>query len=149
VSLAKVSGVYLAKHDLPGARGALEEELTLVRRLAAADPANAVAQRDVGDDLARLAQVLAAQNDVPDAVQDLRECLAIARRLAAADPTNAGAQRDLALVLSGLAQLPNPDVHWRDVVAQLKTMQAHGQLAANDAHYLQDAQKLADKEAGH
>ena len=149
VSLAKVSGVYLAKHDLPGARGALEEELTLVRRLAAADPANAVAQRDVGDDLARLAHVLADQNDVPDAVQDLRECLAIARRLAAADPTNAGAQRDLALVLSGLAQLPNPDVHWRDVVAQLKTMQAHGQLAANDAHYLQDAQKLADKEAGH
>ncbi|HVN01542.1 MAG TPA: hypothetical protein VMT68_15145 [Caulobacteraceae bacterium] len=147
-ALDRVADVALAQHDLVGARAALEAELTAFRKLAAADPENASAQHDLGFDLAKLADVLAAQNDMPDALQDRRECLSIARRLAAANPANAGAQRDLAVVLARLAQTPNSEVHWRDVVDQLRSMQAHGQLTAADAASLQQAQQLAAKEAG-
>jgi tetratricopeptide (TPR) repeat protein len=85
-----------AQGDLAGAGKAYAEMLAIDRRLAAADPTNAVAQSDMSVDLQRTGVVLRTRGDLAGAGNAYAEALAISRRLAAADPTNAVAQRDFA-----------------------------------------------------
>ena len=68
---------------------------TLAKRLAAADPSNASAQRDLSVSLERIGDVQEAQGDLKGALASYQECLKLSQQLAAADPSNASAQRVL------------------------------------------------------
>jgi tetratricopeptide (TPR) repeat protein len=77
----------------------------LAVRLAAADPADPVAQRNVCVSLQRLGEAAEQLGRLDDALGHFTEMNALARRLAAADPTNAEAQRDLSWSLNGLGDV--------------------------------------------
>ena len=129
--------------DLADARTLYDESLAIDRRLVAADPTNAEAQRDLAISLGRIGEILTTQGAVGTARTYYDERLAISRRLAAADPANAVAQRNLAAALWSLAQMGTTGARWADVVAHLEAMQAKGQLLAADAHFLDDARRRA------
>lgn len=86
--------VLRAQGDLAGAQAAYRESLAVSRRLAEADPSNAVLQRDLGMSHSKVGNVLRDQGDLVGAQEAYREALAVMRRLAEADPSNAGRQRD-------------------------------------------------------
>jgi non-specific serine/threonine protein kinase/serine/threonine-protein kinase len=71
--------------------------LTIFEGLAAADPANAVARRDLTVAYQRLGDVLAETGSPAQALESFRKALAIQKALAAADPANANARRDSAI----------------------------------------------------
>jgi Flp pilus assembly protein TadD len=73
--------------------------------LAAADPGNAEAQRDLSISHDKLGDVAARTGDTTGAADHYRAALAITERLAAADPGNAEAQRDLSVSYSKLGDL--------------------------------------------
>ena len=77
--------------------------LAIAQRLAAADPGNAQAQRDLSVSYNQLAGVLQTGGQLGEAQRLYRDGLAIAQRLAAADPGNALAQRDLSVSYERLA----------------------------------------------
>ena len=104
-ALSEFGDVLQSQGDLAGAGKAYAEMLAIDRRLAAADPTNAVTQRDVSIDLDRTGGVLQAQGDLAGAGNAYAEDLAIARRLAAADPTNAVTQRDVSVALEETGDL--------------------------------------------
>ncbi len=94
-----------AAGDGDGARRRLEEALAIRSRLAAADPTNAVRQRELGIGLTELGDSLLAAGDLAGARARFAEGLEIHRRLAASSPASATAQRDLAVALTRLAGL--------------------------------------------
>jgi tetratricopeptide (TPR) repeat protein len=71
------------------------ESLKIRQRLAAADPRDARAQRDLSVSFDNIGDVLLQQGEVEKALEQYREGLKIAQRLAAADPRNFEAQTDL------------------------------------------------------
>ena len=77
------------------ARQEFEAALAIAERLAAAEPGNALWQRDLSISYERLGEVEVAAGDLAAARQRFEAGLAIAERLAAAEPGNAGWQRDL------------------------------------------------------
>jgi hypothetical protein len=115
--------------------------LTIARRLAAADPGNAQAARDVSVSLNNVGQVAVAAGRLGDADTAYTEMLDIARRLAAADPGNAEAARDVMVSLVRLAELAERQYGegsaqaqqgWRDVVDVLDQMDARGWITPAD-----------------
>lgn len=83
---------YLSAGDVKNARTAAEESLEIDRRLAAQDPGNAQAQRDVSIDLDSIGDVVLRTGDAAAALKTYQESLAIFRKLAAQDPGNTQAQ---------------------------------------------------------
>ena len=80
---------------LQGALAAYQESLDIARKLAAQDPGNAKAQRDVSVGLSKLGNVKLQDGDLAGALAAYQESLDIDRKLAAQDPGNAQAQRDV------------------------------------------------------
>ena len=110
MALEKTSDVLDGQGELAGERSLLEETLSIARRLAAADPTSAVAERDLFVALTDLGDVLKL-GDLNVALKDYEEGLDIARRLAAGDPSDAKAQADVSLALEkvGDVALARPD----------------------------------------
>ena len=77
----------------------------IISALAAADPANAVWQRDLSVALDKLGDLAIAQGDLLAAARYFTEYNTIAACLAAADPANAAWQRDLSVALNKLGDL--------------------------------------------
>jgi tetratricopeptide (TPR) repeat protein len=86
-----------AQGGLSGALAAYRESLAVMRRLADADPSNALWQCDLSVSHNKVGDVLRAQGDLAEALAAYRESLAARRRLAEADPSNAVWQRDLSV----------------------------------------------------
>ena len=100
MSLDKVGDVKLQPGDRAGALAAYQESLDIRRKLAAADPGNAQAQRDVSVSLDKLGDVKLQRRRRPaGALAAYQESLDIRRKLAAHDPGNAQAQRDVSVSL--------------------------------------------------
>jgi len=79
--------------------------LTVTRRRAEADPANAEAQRILSISYNKLGDVLRAVGKTAEAERFFRDGLAIRTRLAEADPANALAQRDLSVSYNRLGDV--------------------------------------------
>ena len=79
--------------------------LSIARRLAAADPGNAQAARDVSVSLERIGEVAMAAGDLAGARTAYTEMHDTLRRLAAADPGNAQAARDVSMSLNTIGQV--------------------------------------------
>jgi tetratricopeptide (TPR) repeat protein len=86
-----------AQGGLSGALAAYRESLAVMRRLADADPSNALWQCDLSVSHNKVGDVLRAQGDLAEAQAAYRESLAVVRRLADADPSNPDWQRDLSV----------------------------------------------------
>jgi len=84
--------------DQAGALAAYQEDLDIARKLAALDPGNAQARRDVFVSLTEVASVMSQATDHDAALTLLREALVIAETLAKLDDGNAQAKDDLAWV---------------------------------------------------
>ena len=74
-------------------------------RLAAADPGDAQAQRDLSVSHDKIGDIRARQGDLAAALAAFRASLAIRERLAAADPGDAQAQRDLVVSCVKIAEV--------------------------------------------
>jgi hypothetical protein len=92
--------------DRAGALAAQQECVDIVRKLAAQDPGNAQAQRDVAVTLDKLGDVKLQAGDRAGALAAYQECVDIVRKLAAQDPGNAQAQTDL---VTGLVKTSSVD----------------------------------------
>jgi hypothetical protein len=142
----------MAGGDLGAARTAYTESLQIARGLAAADPGNAQAARDVGVSLNDVGRVAMAGGDLGAARTAYTESLQIARGLAAADPGNAQAARDVSVSLWRLAELlersdgfgsPAVRAAWADVVAQFDTMRDRGWIMPVDERFESQARLKA------
>jgi tetratricopeptide (TPR) repeat protein len=80
----------------PDAISSIWKGVAILESLAAADPDNGRARREVGWGYYKLGGILIAAEDYPGAVDSLQKSLAIRERSAAADPQNAQAGFDLA-----------------------------------------------------
>ena len=87
----------------PDAILSIRKGVVILESLAAADPDNGRARREVGWGYQTLGRMLIAAEDYPGAVDSLQKSLAIRERSAAADPQNAQASFDLAGTHVGLA----------------------------------------------
>jgi hypothetical protein len=97
-----------------GAFKAYQAALVIAGRLAAADPANAGWQYDLGISSERIGDILMVQGKLDEALRSYEVRHAIISRLAAADPANAGWQRDLVVSHVKLAQVAGEDAAGRD-----------------------------------
>jgi hypothetical protein len=109
--------------------------------LAAADPGNTRAARDLTVSLNNVGRVAMAAGRLDDADAAYTESLTIARRLAGADPGNAQAARDVSVSLVRLAELAErrhgegsveAQQRWRDVVDVRDDMDARGWITPAD-----------------
>jgi tetratricopeptide (TPR) repeat protein len=89
--------------DLDGARASYEASAEIDERLAAQDPTNLDAQRELCVGRGNLGDLLRKAGDLDAALASYRAALTIAQRLATLEPTNAGRQSDLSVTLGKLA----------------------------------------------
>ena len=94
IILMKVGGA-LDPHQ-PEAVASLRQGVVVLESLAASDPTNGRARREVGWGYKQLGTTQVAAGDYPGAVDSLRKSLAIKESSAASDPQNAQASLDLA-----------------------------------------------------
>jgi tetratricopeptide (TPR) repeat protein len=94
INLMKIGGA-LDPHQ-PEAIAALHKGVATLESLAAIDPNNGRARREVGWGYKQLGTTQVAANDYSHAVESLQKSLAIKESSAAADPQNAQASLDLA-----------------------------------------------------
>ena len=94
INLMKIGGA-LDPHQ-PEAIAALRKGVATLESLAAVDPNNGRARREVGWGYKQLGTTQVAAEDYPGAVESLQKSLAIKEISAAADPQNAQASLDLA-----------------------------------------------------
>ena len=97
VSFGRQGDVLSDQGDLAGALAAYQEGMAVIRRLAEADPSNAVWQRDLSVSHNRVGDVLRSQGNLAGAVAAYRESLALIRPLAESDPSDSVWQRDLSI----------------------------------------------------
>jgi tetratricopeptide (TPR) repeat protein len=135
--------VLSAQGDLTAALAAYRASLEIRARLAAADPGNALWQRDLSVSHDRIGDVLSAQGDLTAALAAYRASLEIRARLAAADPGNAGWQRDLWVsywrMASMTEQTGSGDARqwWRKAYDVLSGMKQRGLfVSAQDEQFL-------------
>lgn len=95
VSIEKLGDVLRHLNDGPGARALYAESLTLRERLAAGDPDNVQARRDLGVSLGKLGGVLLNDSAQQSAALDyFRRAFDVFKAVAEAEPNDAEAQRD-------------------------------------------------------
>ena len=97
--------VLEARGQLDAALAEYRKALEARRTLAAADPTNAQAQRDLSLSHGRVGNVLRKQGRWQEALVELEASLAIAQRLAADEPANREWQRELALAHLDVARV--------------------------------------------
>ena len=76
---------------------AYRDDLAIVERLTAADPANTQWQRDLSISYNKVGDVLVRQGKLDEALKAFRDGLAIRERLVAADRSNTEWQHDLSI----------------------------------------------------
>ena len=86
-------------------REAAAESLVISRRLAVANPGDAILQRSFCETVVSLGDLDAAQGRLEDARRAFTEGLEIHRRLAALDPANVEWQREVSILLERLGDL--------------------------------------------
>jgi tetratricopeptide (TPR) repeat protein len=91
--------------DTAAARAAYQQSLEIRQRLAAVDPANTQAQRDLFVSHYKMGMVQTALGNPDAARQAYQQALAIAEPLAQKDPLNKQAQDDVAAVREALANM--------------------------------------------
>ena len=136
----------MAEGNLPAARKAYAESLTIFRELAARDPSNAEAKRDLSISLEKLGDVNTAEGNLPEARKAYEEGLSIRRELSARDPSNAQAKRDVMVSLWRLVSIHAPGYSWQLVLDALLDMKAHGQLTPSDEWMIADVKDQLAKE---
>src|SRR5262249_60495123 len=99
MTLMKIGEVRLDADDPMAALVAYGEALTIRRKLAAADPDNTQAQRDLGAILHKFGDAHFDANDHAAALAAYEESLAILRRLADYDTTKTRSRADVYVLL--------------------------------------------------
>ena len=94
INLMKIGGA--SDPHQPEAIASLRKGVAVLESLAAADPNNGRARREVGWGYKQLGTTQVAAQDYPGAVESLQKSLAIKESFAVADPQNAQASLDLA-----------------------------------------------------
>ncbi|HEY2713852.1 MAG TPA: protein kinase [Chthoniobacterales bacterium] len=102
INLMKIGGA--SDPHQPAAIASLRQGVTVLESLAAADPNNGRARREVGWGYKQLGTTQVAAGDYSGAVESLQKSLAIRESFAAADPQNAQARFDLASAHVDLAE---------------------------------------------
>jgi hypothetical protein len=113
-----------------GATAAFDESLAIRRKLAAADPGNAAAQRGVSLSLDRIGDLSLAKRDRAAAYE---ESLAIRRKLTAADPDNMQWHSDLVISLlkvSTVSEPPQARAVLREGLAIVEMLARNGKLTS-------------------
>ena len=133
---------YLAAGDLRDAATAAAQGLDILRKLAAQNPGNAEAQRDVSVSLEKVGNTRQQQGDLAAALGAYQESLDIRRKLAAQNPDSPQPQRDVSV---GLNHLGNVKQQQGDLAAALdayqESLDIRRKLAAQDTD---DAQPQRD-----
>ncbi|MGI8956668.1 MAG: protein kinase domain-containing protein [Chthoniobacterales bacterium] len=102
INLMKIGGA--SDPHQPEAIAALRQGVAALQSLAAIDPNNGRARREVGWGYKQLGNTQVAAGDYPGAIESLQKSLAIKESFAAADPQNAQASFDLASGHNDLAE---------------------------------------------
>jgi Flp pilus assembly protein TadD len=102
---SKVGDVLKEQGDVAAALTSFSAALTIIERMATADPNNAGWQYDLSASYVWVGNVLVAQVNLAAALNRFTASFAIAERLAKADPHNAGWQRHLAISYADFADL--------------------------------------------
>ncbi|HEY3662037.1 MAG TPA: serine/threonine-protein kinase [Chthoniobacterales bacterium] len=118
INLMKIGGA-MDSHQ-PEAIAALRKGVATLESIAAANPTNGRAQREVGWGYKQLGTTQVAADDFPGAVESLRKSLAIKETAAAADPQNAQANFDLASGHVDLAEALSATGDQAQAVAQAR-----------------------------
>ena len=123
------------------ALGHYHRDLALAERLAAADPNDAEAQRDLSISSEKVGSALEKTGDLPGALARYDSSLAITQRLAAADPDNVQAQADLAgghqRIGNVLSKTGNPReaaTHFQRALAIRKSLAGRRSASWQDLH---------------
>ena len=136
---------------------AYQQSLEIRKRLAAADPANTQAQRDLSVSYNKLGDVQVQLGDTQAALKAYQQSLEIRQRLAAADPANTQAQRDLALSYLRLGYFEENSKHFDEAlqwyqqslpIAERLAKDTANAQAQSDLKWLQDAIKRVQDAAG-
>lgn len=104
-ALDDLGDIMILQHHFARAENAYTESLTISRKLAAADPGNALAQRGVVVNIVKIGDARGRQHDLAAADKALAEGLTIARKRATTDPGNSQAQRDVLISLNEIGNL--------------------------------------------
>ena len=94
-----------ADGPLTAARKVYQQALEIAQKLAAADPSDAQAQRDLSVSYDNLGDVQLQSGQVTEALGSYQKGLEISQKLAAADPSDAQAQLDLVVSFNKLGQV--------------------------------------------
>ncbi len=124
-SLGSPNQTNLGRYD--EARSTYERALDIRQSLAAANPSNTVAQRDVSNAYQRLGSLLEHNGDDEGSLDMSRKGLAISERLLEADPANFEVRRDI-MVLYG--QLGRAYLKLRNFEAAEKNLQTSLDIAS-------------------
>ena len=92
----------------------------ILKRLAAADPRDAQAQRDLSVSFEKIGNVLLQQGGVQKALEQYRESLTIRKRLAEADPRNFEAQTDLVVSHYKIGRVAKQAFRYAEAVASFE-----------------------------
>jgi tetratricopeptide (TPR) repeat protein len=105
----------------------------IMERLAASDPTDTQAQRDLSVSYSRLGDVSLQTGPVQEAVDSYRKALDISERLAESDPTDAQAQRDLSVSYEKLGNVSLQTGAVQEAVdSYRKALDIRERLAASD-----------------
>ena len=148
ISLDRVGGLQVDQRDLAGALKTYQEDLDLRRHLVAEEPGSAEMQDGLATALQEVGDVQTRLGNRSDAIKDCQEALSVSKALSSTAPTNADYVLQVADSEQCLAALPGSGVSWADVVTQLETAKAHGQLEPSYEQNLADAREKAAKEQG-
>jgi tetratricopeptide (TPR) repeat protein len=100
------------------------ECLTIMQRLAAADPNNTSLKRDLAVAYDRVAEIVGAQGKYEESLKLYRDNLAILDRLAASDRSNSSWQYDLAMSYAHIGDLFKAQKKFDEALANLSKEQA-------------------------
>ena len=118
---------------------AYEEALTIRRKLAAADPDNTQAQRDLGAVLHKFGDAQVDAGNRAAALAAYEESLAIRRRLATAYPAHPGWQADLAVALYNISRVDSPRARaaLREALTIMDALAREGKILAYEKNLRQ------------
>lgn len=131
---ALLGDVLRAQGNLVDAEGAYRKYLSISRRLAAQDPSDADAQRDLAVANSRVGITLEMRGKLADAQAAFEEDRSICERLVELDPSNAGWQSDHAVAYSRIGDILRRQGQLEDAErAYRKYQQTFRRLVAQDA----------------
>jgi serine/threonine protein kinase/tetratricopeptide (TPR) repeat protein len=118
---------------LTAARKAYQRAFDIAQKLAAADPTDARASRDLSLSYVRLGDVQRQSGQLTEALRSYEKGLEISQKLAAADPTNAQAPRDLCVSYNKLGDIQRQSGQLTEALRSYeKELEISQKLAAAD-----------------